>query len=571
MIRQSKLRFFEISLIAVLLSACGGQDAAQTTTKVNAVTASKLTNLETQSAQSVKATNQAPETLISTSASTSLSSSQNAEIAEVGTTYNNAIGIYVERFLFSIYPKVATQNVKTDFVVESLNLPQDAALVFDSLICEAPTNRTATGFNQKCTMGNGTTALGKLVVNGGLKGVRPVLLAPAIVEPLYTGNLPDTGITSAQCYGIGSDILISCTSAAAIALNPKQDGMVGRDVTAPAAADGKLGFSYSDVPKPTGGVYAKTECVKDNITGLTWEGKTLANMSDLRSVYKTYTNFTSTDFPVKWNGSAYVNPTQADIDSGTNAVGYKNYVNSIALCGYTDWRLPEIIELTGIFITGNLAVWGLDRDWFPESSASQNYWTGTDAVNDSGLAIAGSPVSTIRSWSAYPDGGIIRNLRENQLQVKLVRGNIPSPSGRYSYTNGGAEVVDGQTGLIWKRCAEGSAWSGSACAGIVAQLTQENALIHANTQTGWRLPNKTELISILDFSRGNPTMNTAVYPLSYIPSAGAPFLDSNAIYWSSTPDANHISNSSWYVSAAGSMRSEYRSWQNQVRLVRNAP
>ncbi len=562
----TKLRFSVIGLMLILLSACGGQDAGIASTKVNADTATSIPSAAAQTSPSSQPTSQSVEVLASTTAPPTLINSQNAQIGVAEPLYSNAMGIYEPRIYYSVFPLVATQNVKTDFVVEGVNIPADAQLVFDSLVCEAPTYRTPTGFNQKCTMAGGTSAISRLSINGGTKllGSRQIQLIPATVEPLYTGNLPDTGITSEQCYGLSSDILISCTSSTAIALNAKQDGMVGRDVTSPAAADGKLGFSYSDVPKPAGGVYAKTECVKDNITGLTWEGKTLINFSDLRSVYKTYTNFTSTSFPVKWNGSVYVNPTQADIDSNTNSVGYKNYVNSIALCGYTDWRLPEISELTGIFITGNLAVYGLDRDWFPSASSIRPYWSGTDVID-------GSPLSSIRSWSANEDGTIINNLRENQLEVKLVRGNIPSSSNRYSYINGGVEVADGQTGLIWKRCAVGSAWSGSACVGIVSQMTHENALTHASTQTGWRLPNKSELISILDFSRGNPTINTVVYPLSYIIGIGAPFLDMGARYWSSSPDANHISNGSWYVSAAGSIWSEYRTSPNQVRLVRNAP
>ena len=85
--------------------------------------------------------------------------------------------------------------------------------------------------------------------------------------------LTDTGITSAQCYGEGSNTLVSCTSTEATSLNSQQDGMVGRDVSNPDNNDGKLGFSYSLVPNSGGGTYDKTECVKDNITGLMWEGK----------------------------------------------------------------------------------------------------------------------------------------------------------------------------------------------------------------------------------------------------------------------------------------------------------
>jgi hypothetical protein len=98
-----------------------------------------------------------------------------------------------------------------------------------------------------------------------------------------TFALTDTGITASQCYAAGSDVLVSCTSATAIALNASQDGMIGRDVSTPDAADGKLGFSYSSVPNPA-----------------------------------SYTNYDNTAAAQFWNDSASVNPTQTDIDAATN-------------------------------------------------------------------------------------------------------------------------------------------------------------------------------------------------------------------------------------------------------------
>ena len=47
---------------------------------------------------------------------------------------------------------------------------------------------------------------------------------------------------------------------------------------------------YSEVANASGGFYAKTECVKDNLTGLVWEGKTA---SGSRLGTSTYTNLTA--------------------------------------------------------------------------------------------------------------------------------------------------------------------------------------------------------------------------------------------------------------------------------------
>ena len=118
------------------------------------------------------------------------------------------------------------------------------------------------------------------------------------------------------------------------------------------------------VANASGGMYAKTECVKDNSTGLVWEGKT-ASPATSRLGTSTYTNYDSTSSAQKWNGSAYVNPTQAEIDASTNSIGYKNSVNASALCGYTDWRLPTKEELQGILASsGNPRI---DTTWFPNT------------------------------------------------------------------------------------------------------------------------------------------------------------------------------------------------------------
>lgn len=176
--------------------------------------------------------------------------------------------------------------------------------------------------------------------------------------PVSTSNLLDTGITSAQCYAAGSDALVSCTSVAAIALNDKQDGMVGLDVTSPSNADGKLGFSYSTV-----GSYPLTDCVKDNRTGLVWEGKPTTGV---RAAGNTYTNY-------------------GDGRAG-DASAYVNTVNATSLCGYTDWRLPTATELQSIVDYG-VPYPGptIDTTWFV-NTPNYAYWTSTAYVGISSVA-----------------------------------------------------------------------------------------------------------------------------------------------------------------------------------------
>ena len=176
--------------------------------------------------------------------------------------------------------------------------------------------------------------------------------------------------------------------------------------------------SYGLVANANDGFYDKTECVQDNNTGLVWEGKT-ASPATSRLGTSTYTNYDSTSSAQKWNGiAAFVNPTQAEIDVSTNSIGYKNSVNTSALCGYTDWRMPTKEELQGILASSGIPQ--IDTTWFPNTQASW-YWTSSPYVGSSGYA-----------WYVYFHYGYVGNgyvsydvrgndSRDNYDHVRLVR------------------------------------------------------------------------------------------------------------------------------------------------------
>jgi hypothetical protein len=95
---------------------------------------------------------------------------------------------------------------------------------------------------------------------------------------------------------------------------------------------------------------------------------------------------------------------------------------------------------------------------------------------------------------------------------------------RYIYSSGSSEVTDSQTALVWRRCSEGMAWIGGTCTGVATTYSHEGALVHAKTQTGWRLPNVKELLSIVDMSRMEPAIDPSAFPAT-----------SSGWYWSSSP------------------------------------
>jgi hypothetical protein len=209
-------------------------------------------------------------------------------------------------------------------------------------------------------------------------------------------------------------VLLSCTSAAATSLNPAQDGMQGRDV-APAtnsATDGKLGFSFTKIGAAGETLPASAtawSCVQDNVTGMVWEVKTTDG--GLRDWTKTYTNYDSTASAQFYNGTAYVNPTQVQIDAATNSVGFKNAVNAVGLCGANDWRLPTPDELQGLVDYG-VAYPGptIDATWFPNTQGNA-FWSSSPYVGNAYFA-----------WFVvFYDGGVGYTVRYYSYYVRLVR------------------------------------------------------------------------------------------------------------------------------------------------------
>ncbi|WP_036095496.1 DUF1566 domain-containing protein [Leptospira weilii] len=82
--------------------------------------------------------------------------------------------------------------------------------------------------------------------------------------------------------------------------------------------------------------------------------------------------------------------------------------------------------------------------------------------------------------------------------------------------NSDGTVTDIGNALIWQKCTNNL--SGSTCGtGGTNQLTWANALTYCNglvlAGKTWRLPNVTELRSIVDHSSGTaPVINTAIFP-----------------------------------------------------------
>ncbi len=106
--------------------------------------------------------------------------------------------------------------------------------------------------------------------------------------------------------------------------------------------------------------------------------------------------------------------------------------------------------------------------------------------------------------------------------------------------NGDGTVTDELTGLMWMRCAAGE--SGDDCgSGSAGSYTWQEAVDYCENldfagHDEWRLPDRYELQSLVDYQRTNPAIDTAAFPRAL----------SLAAFWSSSSFAGE-QGLAWYV------------------------
>ena len=126
-------------------------------------------------------------------------------------------------------------------------------------------------------------------------------------------------------------------------------------------------------------------------------------------------------------------------------------------------------------------------------------------------------------------------------------------------------ITDTATGLMWQKCSMGQTYNASTngCDGSASSYTWQQALAECESlvlagHSDWRLPNRNELQSIVDYSRHDPAINTTYFPNTV--SSG---------YWSSTTDA-HDTVYAWRVYFSdGVVDGNHKSYDSYVRAVRS--
>ncbi len=249
-----------------------------------------------------------------------------------------------------------------------------------------------------------------------------LLLALLFAAPIHAAGLPDTGQDT--CYNDSAADGVAASNAASIArdagTHPRQDCRYGRDAAAAAGqisktGAGAKGFDYSKIANNGSTLAAGVAlgsnptdwaCTKDNITGLTWEVKTTSGLRDKASTYSWYNSNGATNGGTA--GTAHGGSCSGG--SGCDTEKFTADVNTAALCGYTDWRMPTLRELsTLVYADGSSP--SIDTTYFPNTVVSP-FWSGSSYVPTPGGA-----------WNVgFNDGGTNANSKSSSHYVRLVRG-----------------------------------------------------------------------------------------------------------------------------------------------------
>lgn len=245
---------------------------------------------------------------------------------------------------------------------------------------------------------------------------------------------------------------------------------------------------------------------RDNVTGLVWEAKT-----DDGSIHDKDNTYTWCDTNPATNGgdagTCGMDPHTTDFIDDLNAANYG---------GHNDWRIPTIKELATI-VNSEIYNASINNTFFP-NTASSNYWTSTTYAYSNGDA-----------WRVRFSSGVTEGKsKSNSYYVRAVRAGQSGTSNNFVDNNDGT-VTDTATGLMWQKATQAGppkSWESA--------IADCESLSLAN-HDDWRLPDRNELLSLVDFSRYNSSIDPSFFPdtvLSY--------------YWTSTTCAA-VNSYAWLV------------------------
>ena len=215
--------------------------------------------------------------------------------------------------------------------------------------------------------------------------------------------------------------------------------------------------------------------------------------------------------------------------------GAVSYCNSLSYAGYSDWRLPTPQELLTIVDNSRYNP-ATDTTYFP-NTPSGYFWSSSTYV-----------YSTDYAWYVGFNGGNVSNPNKTHYYyVRCVRRTaLPTSSFDSTTVNDDVIVTDSKTGLIWQKTYEiDKTWQ--------AALDYCEDLTYAG-YSDWRLPNKNELASLVNYEKYDPASDFPDMPSQY--------------FWSSSTLVDNT-NGAWFVDFyAGRVDVINKSYNIYVRCVR---
>jgi len=363
---------------------------------------------------------------------------------------------------------------------------------------------------------------GYVEVSGDCDDAAPAIHPNAQELPDGRDNNCNDQIDEGLAPAIPDTFQSTCYDAAGAVINPcPQPGQAffGQDgdyVTLPHSYSklGRFGLRLEDDAE-------SWQMVRDNVTQLIWETKTLhdsvQNPDDPHDADNTYT----------W----------AEAQSMIAALNAANYG------GFSDWRLPTAKELS--FLADRTRVHqAIDSLYFPEMNNWDLWvWSGTEY----------SPSSTNTAFCvSFGWGYVEANSKTGKNFVRAVRGP-QADFGIHLRNNGDGTVCDKDSGLMWQKEGPSTKKNWQTALQYCEDLTLAN-------YTDWKLPDANELLSLIDYTQNDPAVSTS-YLYNYTYSDN---------YFSSTTNA--VSNGLWTAWAVdfndGEIYYESKSFTGYVRCVR---
>jgi hypothetical protein len=276
-----------------------------------------------------------------------------------------------------------------------------------------------------------------------------VLMTLVLPSIVSAGPVPDTGQTS--CYDDSAEI--PCPQPGEPFYG--QDAQYGTNLQSYT----KLGHGGVELPDCA----MDWMMVLDNVTGLMWEVKTDdGSWSDKDRIYF-------------W---VYV-------DQHIERLNNENFG------GFSDWRFPDVKEFLSI-MDNSVSNPIIDTAYFPNTQPDL-YWTSVFASYYSG-----------HPWHVdFTDGRLYTQapLQGARYYVRAVRGEQVAQN---LVNNGDGTVTDTSTGLMWQQATAPGTYTWQQA------LAYCENLILADYDD-WRLPNRNELQSLVDYERYAPAVDRAFF------------------------------------------------------------